>query len=182
MKKTLRNTKTKSLLSQALIHLMKEKTFDEIKLNEICEQAMVHKTTFYNHFQDKYDLLHFVIEEIQMTIKQNTNTDNGLIAYYLSIAKQYIKNIKEYPSLYVSLFDSNTNGVCPYIVYDTFVEDVEREIEKVNNISVPSHYIAKFYVNAVFSVINEWVITGMRESEDKIVSYIETLIRCEKRM
>ena len=55
----LRIKKTYKLLTEALIKLLGEKPLSEIKLNEICDLAMVHKTTFYNHFSDKYDLLKY---------------------------------------------------------------------------------------------------------------------------
>ena len=50
----LRVKKTYKLLSDALLKLLEEKNFDEIKLTEICELAMVHKTTFYNHFKSSF--------------------------------------------------------------------------------------------------------------------------------
>ena len=38
--------KTKILLSNALLELLKEKTFESIKVIEICDKAMIHKTKF----------------------------------------------------------------------------------------------------------------------------------------
>ena len=49
--------KTKIYLSNALLELLKTKSFDNIKVTEICDKALIHKTTFYNHFEDKYELL-----------------------------------------------------------------------------------------------------------------------------
>lgn len=34
-----------------------ERTFEEITVKELCERAMVHRTTFYMHYADKYALL-----------------------------------------------------------------------------------------------------------------------------
>ena len=94
LKNNLRKNKTNELLSKALIELLKEKSFEDIKLNEICDKALVHKTTFYNHFQDKYELLYYVVKNIQKNMEMNIDDSKGIIIYYLEIAKEYIKNIK----------------------------------------------------------------------------------------
>src|SRR5438874_12253704 len=36
---------------------LSERTIEEITVSDICERAMVHRTTFYKHSEDKYALL-----------------------------------------------------------------------------------------------------------------------------
>src|SRR5215472_15310464 len=36
---------------------LSERTIEEITVSDICERAMVHRTTFYKHYEDKYALL-----------------------------------------------------------------------------------------------------------------------------
>ena len=61
-KKTdLRVLKTKQALRNSFIDLIREKTFESITVNELCDQAMVRRATFYKHYADKYD---FVIDYI----------------------------------------------------------------------------------------------------------------------
>src|SRR5215471_19034110 len=36
---------------------LSERAFEEITVTDICERAMVHRTTFYKHYEDKYALL-----------------------------------------------------------------------------------------------------------------------------
>lgn len=52
----LRVIKTKKNIRDAFLELRKKHTLDEIKVNALCEKAMVNKTTFYNHYQDIYEL------------------------------------------------------------------------------------------------------------------------------
>ncbi len=53
--------RTRQLLAQAFIELVKEKGFQAISVQDIAERAGVNRATFYAHFQDKYALLdHFV--------------------------------------------------------------------------------------------------------------------------
>ena len=59
----LRIQKTYLALSGALLAAMGEKTFEAIRVNELCDRAMVRKSTFYKHFGDKYELLAFVVRQ-----------------------------------------------------------------------------------------------------------------------
>ena len=53
----LRVRRTRKLLWEALVVEMAARPFEEISVKDICARAMVHRTTFYAHYQDKYALL-----------------------------------------------------------------------------------------------------------------------------
>ncbi len=53
----LRVRRTHKLLWEALMVELSERTIEEITVSDICERAMVHRTTFYKHYEDKYALL-----------------------------------------------------------------------------------------------------------------------------
>ena len=52
----LRVLKTKKNIRDAFLELRRKQSIDEIKVNALCEKAMINKTTFYNHYQDIYEL------------------------------------------------------------------------------------------------------------------------------
>jgi AcrR family transcriptional regulator len=53
----LRVRRTRKLLWEALLAEMSARAFEEITVTDICDRAMVHRTTFYKHYEDKYALL-----------------------------------------------------------------------------------------------------------------------------
>lgn len=57
MKLDPRVRRTRQWLQQALIALMKEKTFDKIQIKEITSRASLSRPTFYMHYESKLDLL-----------------------------------------------------------------------------------------------------------------------------
>ena len=63
----LRVIKTKKNIRDAFLELRKKHSLDEIKVNVLCEKAMVNKTTFYNHYQDIYELS----EELEKEVLDN---------------------------------------------------------------------------------------------------------------
>lgn len=51
-----RSQRTRHLLSQALIQLIREKDYSTISVSDIIERANVGRSTFYAHYRDKEDL------------------------------------------------------------------------------------------------------------------------------
>lgn len=170
----LHKNKTKVLLSNALMELLEYKNFEQIKLNEICEKAMVHKTTFYNHFEDKYDLLNYVMKNLEKNILCEVKNNTSIIDYCLDISTCFIKSIKSNSKFYQKILN-NQNGICKNIIYNSFILNF-KEIIKDDKISIPTNYISIFYVNAIFSIIIEWVSTGMKENEDDFINYIKKIV------
>ena len=61
----LRQRRTRKLLADALLSLLEERPLSEISVVDICQRAMVHRTTFYAHFDDKLTLLRYAVDELQ---------------------------------------------------------------------------------------------------------------------
>ena len=61
----LRVRRTHKLLWEALMAELSERAFEEITVTDICERAMVHRTTFYKHYEDKYALLEQGMRHVQ---------------------------------------------------------------------------------------------------------------------
>lgn len=56
--------RTRNVLKQALIDLTIERGFAAITVRDICERAMVNRSTFYRNYLDKYDLLEKYMDEM----------------------------------------------------------------------------------------------------------------------
>lgn len=56
-KKDLRVVKTYRVLYDALLELLEDNSFEEIKVSDICKKALINISTFYSHYNDKYELL-----------------------------------------------------------------------------------------------------------------------------
>lgn len=60
----LRVRRTHKLLREALLTLMVERGFASLTVQEITEQAMVNRATFYRHYRDKHDLLERCMDDV----------------------------------------------------------------------------------------------------------------------
>lgn len=52
----LQRQRTQRAIDQAFIALLKEEGFRKISVKEIAARALINRQTFYNYYQDKYDL------------------------------------------------------------------------------------------------------------------------------
>ena len=102
-KEDLRVIKTKKNLYEGLIKTLKDKPFEEIRVSDICEVSLVNRSTFYDHFSDKYELLSSLIkdleEELKLKLEENEKTDN-IKDYYLKMIELLLEHINEHILIY----------------------------------------------------------------------------------
>ena len=87
----LRILKTKKNIREAFVELRKKHSVDEIKVNELCKQAMINKTTFYNHYQDIYELS----EELEQEVLQNFYANFKDMDMLLTDPERFIRGMNE---------------------------------------------------------------------------------------
>ena len=78
--------KTKDLLHEALVSLIREKTYDAIVVKEILDRANVGRSTFYTHFRDKDELLvsgiHDLLRSVQSAERPSSATRHERIIWF----------------------------------------------------------------------------------------------------
>jgi|GEM_PF-285631 len=72
---TLKQQRTRQEIIIAMKQLLNKEAFSDITIKKICETALIHHSTFYRYFEDKYDLLRAVLALICDEI--NAQLDNG---------------------------------------------------------------------------------------------------------
>lgn len=60
----------------AMLALLEKTSFDRMTVDQICQEAMLHRSSFYRYFHDKYDLLEQTMDvELNKLISDQPNTD-----------------------------------------------------------------------------------------------------------
>lgn len=57
--------KTNQIIIATVLSLLGKKNLKEITIADICNEANIHRSTFYTHFKDKYHVLEQVNSEIE---------------------------------------------------------------------------------------------------------------------
>ena len=98
MKEDLRITKTRKVLFETLVLLMKEKSFEEIKVSDICKKALINRSTFYSHYSDKYELFMELIDALKDNLTESLNNNDSNVytrEYFIDLIKLLIDHIDE---------------------------------------------------------------------------------------
>src|SRR5688572_4934244 len=78
MKKDRRIQRTRHLLSQAFVQLMREKGYSAITVSDIIERANVGRSTFYSHYQDKDDLFVHELDRVIEVLSHPIPTESEM--------------------------------------------------------------------------------------------------------
>ncbi|MFU0788915.1 TetR/AcrR family transcriptional regulator [Virgibacillus proomii] len=66
--------RTRRHIIQSLINLLHRKRFTSITVQDICDEALIHRSSFYRYHSDKYgileDLIYYLVEELENRSKQ----------------------------------------------------------------------------------------------------------------
>ncbi len=176
----LRVIKTQNLLYQTLVELLKDKPFEEIKVQDICNTALINRSTFYAHYSDKYELLAAYINNLKNALKKELEKNNNISntkEYYMEMIKLFLNHIDDKRDVYQSALVNNQNSISMDILYDVINNDVTRHIqEDVNQADIPSTVISRFYIGAVLNVGIEWLKSNNKYTKDEVIHYLDLLI------
>lgn len=182
-KEDLRIRKTKANLYKGLISMLEEKPFEEIKVTDICQIALVNRSTFYDHFNDKYELLTSLIDDIKKEVKENLKVEKEVTSvkdYCLELIKELMEYLDKNLDLYskISILKKNNNSVAYDIVVDAaqanFMETINEKF--INTSKIPTELIVMFYISGVMKVSSEAIKDSQKFNIEKIIEYLDLLL------
>ena len=168
-KKDLRIIKTRKALYNAFEELMKSKPFEQIKVSDICNEALINRSTFYDHYADKYDLLEEYINSLKDSLTEEITKENNIEKntkeYYIEIIKLLLLHIQKKRDTYIAIMINNRNSITNDILYDILSRAI-----------IPNEIIIRFYIGGVTNICFEWLMYGNKYTKEDIINYIDLLI------
>lgn len=157
-KEDLRVRRTRKMLVQALFVLLEHEEFQAISVKQICDEAMIHRTTFYTHFNDKYNLMSYGLKDIvdEFQFANGTLQENQIKLFRLST---------KYKALFSQLLTEDKNSLRYKILKEMnqSAEDSLKIESKADEVS--SEIAVAALSNATIGVINWWLTRGEGTSE-----------------
>ena len=182
-KEDLRIRKTKANLYRALLQLMEEKTFEEIKVIDICNTSLINRSTFYDHFNDKYELLSSYINDLKEELIEHLNVEievNSVKEYYIELLKLLLEYVEKNTNTYssIAIIKNNNHSIAFDMMFDASLEAVTKRLneEYINKSDIPTEVIALFYVSAVTKVCTELIKDPKDYNPENILKYLEKLL------
>lgn len=168
-------SRTKYLLMQQFMQLLDRKRFKRVTVSEVCRSAMVSRQTFYNHFQDKYQLLLCCMEQKLEQLETEAE----------------VKKIEEFiPFVLDSLFGMR-NFFCNTVIADPDQEIMEmlqsilsgfftHYIEKRRQLSgkgpISAPFISTFCAGGLTAISVRWIQGNFNLSTEAMREYLSSLL------
>lgn len=152
--------------SSNMFLLLSKKSFEEITVGELCEITQYPRATFYNYFDDKYDLLNYCWYTLttQIGISEYTHTEENAMLYLyfdriFDFTKQnteIIHQILSHNSEVGYMFSSFRNSL------NHQMRLIFKNCPEASHKDIPNELLADHYSNTLLLV---WLWTAIKNSD-----------------
>lgn len=168
-----------TLLAESFKELTLKQPIEKITIKEITDKAGVIRPTFYNHFQDKYELLEWIITK-ELLEPVEPLIQIGLISEALVVLFSNIEKEKEFYTRAIRLEGQNSFGS----IAQESVEQILLKVFQMNSIGKKQKYvwltperIAEYYAQSMCYVVISWIKTGMTISAREVAEVYNYIIK-----
>jgi len=78
--------RTRRDLAASMCSLLRQKSFSQITVQQVAEEAIINRATFYAHFEDKFSLLQYMVQDsFQKALDSKISSCNGFSAENLQL-------------------------------------------------------------------------------------------------
>ncbi len=173
--------RTKTMMRDALVDLMSEMPFGEITAKDITSRADLNRATFYLHYNNVFELLDELEDEIATSFSQ-------------MVEKISIKQGEEweYPIVgHICSFIVDNQKLCRCLLLNPRSDHFARkltEIMKRKGLQVKEElgvrfdpvqegYIHQFIASGAMGMMKQWLLEGMPISKDEMTDFVMLIIR-----
>ena len=177
----LRVQRTKKALITTFSDLLETKSFDNITIQDLCEKANVRRSTFYRHFNDKYDLLNHIVGtliEYFRTLHLPEIDPKDPRQFFNKFMKDILLFISDNKAMVKSVISINIYSDVYQILYNQIYAVVKRQIvfdKQIGQFYIDEFIYGEFLTGGILSVILNWIQYG-QQSIDEVSSDIVTMI------
>ncbi len=146
----------------ALLELMKEKQFSEIRIQDIAKKAGVSRISYYRNFKSKEDVLNsYMNEETEKFHNEHKGESGNELLIHL------LDHLKNYQDQFEVLYKNNLSHLLYEHIYDRCGPKKETEDHTA--------YLKAAKAAAIFGFIDEWIKRGMKGNTEDVA---KELMRC----
>lgn len=179
MKYEVTSLNTKKLIANSLKKAMKEKPLSKITVSELIRDCGINRNTFYYHFDDIYDLLHWMFA--------NDVIDEVKKFDFIPDSKEAIAYIMDYVEkndvILNCAYDSVGRDEMKRFFYDDFVTivtSIVESAERENNITLNAdfkQFVCEFYTEALAGILIDWIKKRKNRNREEMIQHLFFLLK-----
>jgi len=165
--------RSKNLISNSLLTLMKDNPYERISVTDITEHALLTRRTFYAHFKSKEDVLEYQLNTLNselLTITESADKTHRAMAYayfhFWMDHVDYLKLMKQHKLL--------------TLVFENFENQIKEmrslfECKLAENDPIYADYSSAYFTGVLSNILSRWIEKGAQESPETLVEIIYTI-------
>lgn len=169
---------TNTLLAKSFKELVRKHPIEKITIKQITDKAGVIRPTFYNHFQDKYELLEWIIStellEPVRPLIENQMINEALLLLFMNIEKErdfYIQAVRLEGQ---NSFESIARGCVQKILLEIVELNAKEKIHKFSWLT--PERTAEYYAQSMCSVVIVWIKSKMAVSAKELAEIYDYMM------
>ena len=166
----IRIKRTKKMLEEALLDLMKNKPVEKITPTELCRKATVNRNTFYSHYSSVSELYESIENSLINSVDESLN-ESGTTIEAITVICRMLKSNKMISDIIFSKHFSSKIMKRVFVMTDKF------NMNKMNseNSKLSDNYkqmVSAYTIMGSAAALECWVKNGMRESPEEVAEFI----------
>lgn len=172
---------TRHALAQALKTLMAQKPLEKITIHDITELCGIRRQNFYYHFEDVYDLMHWMFEEEAVSLlREHEGTElwqEGMLQLYRYIEANRAVCLCALRSLGRNSLKRFFERDIYAIIHRT-VEQIGTEVGALGHGSADedAEMMTHYYVVAAAGMMESWLVGEIQKTPEEIIAFMDRVI------
>lgn len=179
----LRIRKTYLALTNSLLEMMEEMPFEDIRVKDLCERAMLRKSTFYKHFADKYELLNFVvcqtIDGFDAQAAKKGRYEQPA-AYYERLLASVFDFVDQNKKLIRNGMKSDSVSLVLNLLAEQVTPNLQKKLEEDEkagyHLPASAQVTAAFFSGAVAENLKNWILNGRKMPKEELIEQLCKII------
>ena len=169
--------RTRKLIIETFMELLRDKGFEKITVNDIADRADINRGTVYLHFLDKYDILEKCIDIYVEELLSHCSDDEEIHLHEDAMGKVF-SYLKEHIDIYKLLHENDKYGMFRKKLTNALLSQVEIAMALMpKEISTSREIASQFLVNGLLGVIEWWISSDMSCSADDVTERLLTILK-----
>lgn len=163
----LRVIRTRKMIFNAFIKLVKEYGIERLTVQQIADEAMINRATFYAHFKDKQDLYEQIFQTVMESFKTFSRVDIfvGKNEIHLdtleSTLTEVFQSLSEQKDLFFLIFDGSQHVKMMEELQNLIREKTDEFLTNLritqNGKDVPNEFIYSYITSTLTGTLNWWL-------------------------
>lgn len=169
-----RRKSTKELIADSFIELTANRSVDKIKIKEIVANCGLTPTTFYNHFQDKYDLIVWIYSDMVAKNMNRLNNDGYELRDALFDGLKYSVDNRQF-LINAMMHTNGQHSFADYVAQIDIKALSEHILKSQGWKELPNEIdtLIKVYCFGIVQFCCEWLINRMPIPIEELVNLLE---------